>query len=62
MSAQPARTLADLDGDVLAHCAGYLGARRRQPRHGLPAPARRRLQRCGLVPPLQVATLPLRLF
>ncbi|CAO2185978.1 unnamed protein product [Urochloa humidicola] len=27
MSAPPARTLADLDGDVLAHCAGYLGAR-----------------------------------
>nr|CAB3471925.1 unnamed protein product [Digitaria exilis] len=27
MSAAPARTLADLDGDVLAHCAGYLGAR-----------------------------------
>ncbi|KAJ1282230.1 hypothetical protein BS78_03G035600 [Paspalum vaginatum] len=27
MSAPPARTLADLDGDVLAHCAGYLGPR-----------------------------------
>jgi len=27
MSAPPVRTLADLDGDVLAHCAGYLGAR-----------------------------------
>ncbi|TVU21476.1 hypothetical protein EJB05_31112 [Eragrostis curvula] len=27
MSAPPARTLADLDGDVLAHCAGYLGTR-----------------------------------
>ncbi|RCV25010.1 hypothetical protein SETIT_5G132500v2 [Setaria italica] len=27
MSAPPARTLADLDGDVLAHCAGYLGHR-----------------------------------
>jgi len=26
MSAPPVRTLADLDGDVLAHCAGYLGA------------------------------------
>ena len=27
MSPPPVRTLADLDGDVLAHCAGYLGAR-----------------------------------
>ncbi|KAL6838749.1 hypothetical protein ACP4OV_031463 [Aristida adscensionis] len=27
MSPPPARALADLDGDVLAHCAGYLGAR-----------------------------------